>query len=191
MRTGPASLRLTNKHRHNGIAALLSSALVAAAIMIFSSPVTAAPNVAGTGAKTITVLGVDFQNDHAEFEATTSAERARIGALRKQFTEALSNASRYRFVEIPDDMSKLVSAAGNFGTCGECEITLGRQLGVEQVAWIHVQKVSNLILNMNVYIRDVSSGETVFLHSVDIRGNTDESWTRSLSYLIRNYLLTD
>jgi hypothetical protein len=29
-----------------------------------------------------------------------------------------------------------------------------------------------------------------FVHSVDIRGNTDESWMRSLTYLLSNYLLT-
>jgi hypothetical protein len=28
-----------------------------------------------------------------------------------------------------------------------------------------------------------------FVHSVDIRGNTDVSWTRSLKYLLDNYLL--
>ena len=28
-----------------------------------------------------------------------------------------------------------------------------------------------------------------FVRSVDIRGNTDESWSRSLTYLVKNYLL--
>ena len=42
-------------------------------------------------------------------------------------------------------------------------------------------KVSNLILNMNVYLADVASQKMAFVHSVDIRGNTDESWMRSLT----------
>jgi len=53
-----------------------------------------------------------------------------------------------------------------------------------------VQKVSNLILNMNVYIADVKSGRTVLTKSVDLRGNTDESWSRSLRYLVKNSVLT-
>jgi hypothetical protein len=38
-----------------------------------------------------------------------------------------------------------------------------------------VQKVSNLILNINVYMENAASGKMEFARSVDIRGNTDES----------------
>ena len=46
-----------------------------------------------------------------------------------------------------------------------------------------------LILNINVYLEDERSGKMQFAKSVDIRGNTDESWRRGLDYLLRNYLL--
>jgi hypothetical protein len=36
---------------------------------------------------------------------------------------------------------------------------------------------------------DVASRKLTFVHSVDIRGNTDESWKRGLAYLVKNYLL--
>ena len=52
-----------------------------------------------------------------------------------------------------------------------------------------VQKVSDLILNINVYMADVATGKLTFVHSVDIRGNTDKSWTRGIAYLVENYLL--
>ena len=52
-----------------------------------------------------------------------------------------------------------------------------------------VQKVSNLILNMNIYLRDVHTGQIVTAVSADLRGNTDESWSRAMSYLLRNRLL--
>ena len=51
-------------------------------------------------------------------------------------------------------------------------------------AW--VQKVSNLILNINIQIRDVQSGLIVLTRSVDIRGNTDVSWLRGVRYLARS-----
>ena len=54
-----------------------------------------------------------------------------------------------------------------------------------------VQKVSNLILNINVYMEDAESGTMKFARSVDIRGNTDEFWRRGLDYLLRNYLLRE
>jgi Protein of unknown function (DUF2380) len=36
---------------------------------------------------------------------------------------------------------------------------------------------------------DVASEKMTFVHSVDIRGNTDDSWRRSLNYLLENYFL--
>ena len=52
-----------------------------------------------------------------------------------------------------------------------------------------VQKVSNLILNINLYLRDVHTGRLIAAMSADLRGNTDESWSRTTSYLVRNRLL--
>jgi putative ABC transport system substrate-binding protein len=52
-----------------------------------------------------------------------------------------------------------------------------------------VQVPTNLILNINLYMENIASGQMEFARSVDIRGNTDESWRRGLEYLLRNYLL--
>ncbi len=43
--------------------------------------------------------------------------------------------------------------------------------------------------NMNIYLRDTNTGRLVTAMSADFRGNTDESWTRTTSYLLRNRLL--
>ena len=52
-----------------------------------------------------------------------------------------------------------------------------------------VQKVSNLIINMNIYLHDVQTGKPIAAMSADMRGNTDESWTRTMDWLIRNRVL--
>ncbi len=49
-----------------------------------------------------------------------------------------------------------------------------------------VQKVSNLILNINVRIEDVSTGAVLLQKSVDLRSNTDESWRRGVDALVRD-----
>ena len=46
-----------------------------------------------------------------------------------------------------------------------------------------------VILNENVHVRDVRSGKPVAQMSADMRGNTDESWSRTLDWLVRNRLL--
>ena len=52
-----------------------------------------------------------------------------------------------------------------------------------------MQKVSDLILNINVYAVDVVAKKLTFAHSVDVRGDTDKSWTRGMIYLVKNYML--
>jgi uncharacterized protein YeeX (DUF496 family) len=64
-----------------------------------------------------------------------------------------------------------------------------RDIDEREPARVTVQKVSNLILNINIYVRDASSGATIAAMSADMRGNTDESWSRTLDWLVRNRLL--
>ena len=79
--------------------------------------------------------------------------------------------------------------ASNLQACGGCDIQLARRIGAELAITGTVQKVSNLILNMNIYVREASSGATIAAMSADMRGNTDESWSRTLDWLVRNRLL--
>ena len=72
--------------------------------------------------------------------------------------------------------------------CNGCELDLAKRLGANLAAFGWVQKVSNLILNINLQIRDVATGRLVQAASTDIRGNTDESWEHGIRYLIKNRL---
>ena len=160
---------------------------VMAACVVF---VSALPAAADTPApKSVAMLGVSFQNDNEGYEPTSNAERARITALEAQFKLMLEASGGYNFVAMTPEVQAKINAGQPIGTCGGCEIGYGKALGANTVAWVQVQKISNLIMNMNVYIGDVASNKMLFIHSVDIRGNTDESWSRSMKYLLDNYLL--
>lgn len=73
--------------------------------------------------------------------------------------------------------------------CNGCELDIARKLGASQAGMGWVQKVSRLILNINLQVREVESGRLVKHGSVDIRGDTDESWRRGIDYLMRNRIL--
>jgi Protein of unknown function (DUF2380) len=139
--------------------------------------------------KAVAFLNVQFLNDHADLEPTTNAERVRLAAIESLFKAKLEASGRYKFVSIPADAAAKIAAGPDVGACGGCEFEYGKQLGADYVAWIVVQKVSDLILNLNVYMADIAARKLTFVHSVDIRGNTDESWTRGITYLVKNYLL--
>jgi hypothetical protein len=149
----------------------------------------AATDAPSEPAKSVALLNVQFLNDHEDLEPTTSAERARIALIASVFKAKLEASGRYTFVSIPADAAAKISAGPEVGACGGCEFGYGSELGADTVAWIVIQKVSDLILNINVYMADVAAKKMAFVHSVDIRGDTDESWTRGITYLVKNYLL--
>lgn len=81
---------------------------------------------------------------------------------------------------------KLRSSQGFLYRCDDCAEQVGRLLGVDLVMATWVQKVSELILNLNVQMYDVKAQKVAFSKSVDMRGNDDVSWTRAVSYLVRD-----
>jgi hypothetical protein len=56
------------------------------------------------------------------------------------------------------------------------------------VGW--VQKVSNLILNVNAGVKAVETGRLLLVRSVDMRGNTDASWERAARRLAQEIRAT-
>lgn len=111
----------------------------------------------------------------------TQAELDRLHRLSDQLRAEL--AKRYRIVDTAPVQAKLSGVISIRG-CNGCELDLARQLGAGELAYGWVQKVSNLILNINLVIEDVATGKELKADSVDIRGDTDESWSRGLHYLL-------
>lgn len=158
------------------------------AILALTSNFAAMP-VRAEEAKSVAMLGVFLQNDNEGYEPTSDAERARMAGLESQFKSMLESSNGYKFVTTTPEIKAAIAKGQMVGECGGCEIEFGKALGANTIAWVRVQKISNLIMNLNVYIADVRSNKMLFQHSVDIRGNSDELWSRSMAYLLKNYLL--
>lgn len=115
-----------------------------------------------------------------------SDEQTRLSALDTALRDALVHSGCC----VQVDLTPIAQQAQGIDlrSCGGCEMDMARKVGatISVTGW--VQKVSNLILNINVVARDVTTGKVISAGSVDIRGNTDESWSRGLSYLVRERL---
>jgi hypothetical protein len=92
-------------------------------------------------------------------EAARREDRRRIDLASAELAKELQRRNLYRVVE--------------------------GKTAAERVARCWVQKVSNLILNLNIEV-STEKGETVYMTSVDIRGNTDEAWLRGVRRLVDN-----
>lgn len=89
------------------------------------------------------------------------------------------------------DVSSVKAAAdgSNLQACGGCDVQFAEKLGADLVITGVMKKISTLILNLTIFVRDVHTGKLITGMNADFRGNTDESWTRATNYLIRNRLL--
>jgi hypothetical protein len=180
---GDAGDRVPSRTR--GKMFLLKAAALAAGLF-FGSVGIAGKAADNDGRSRVAFFGFRLLN--TSLESTTVAEDRRIHQLDELFRQKLDASGRFRIITIPPDMQKEVAAGPEISNCNGCERDFATRMDADWVAWGTVQKVSNLILNINVYMEDVRTGKLDFIKSVDIRGNTDESWRRGLDYMLRHYL---
>lgn len=114
-------------------------------------------------------------------------ERARLRLASEALRDGLAASGRLRPVDTAP-AAAAIAAAGYLHGCNGCALGIARDLGAELAVTGTVQKVSNLILNINVSVDEAATGRHVTGASVDIRGNSDRSWLRGVSYLVRNRL---
>ena len=122
-----------------------------------------------------------------EMDGARADEQQRLIRTGEQIRKGLADSGKFAILDIAP-VSDAAHAA-NLQACGGCDVDLAQKLGADLAITGVVQKVSNLILSLNIYLRDTRSGRLVTSMSADFRGNTDESWQRTASYLLRNRLL--
>lgn len=138
------------------------------------------------------ILDFEIEDDNlAQGAPVDTAENERRLALAHQgVQEALVLRGGLRVVDRREVADLIAQARRSqaLHTCNGCELELARAAGAQFVLVGWVQKVSNLILNMNAGVRNVRTGADVLTRSVDIRGNTDASWSRASARLAREVI---
>jgi Protein of unknown function (DUF2380) len=130
---------------------------------------------------------IDEMRQYESAQARRETDR-RLVLITSELVQEFARRDMYRVVD-PAPAAQLIEklkASYELRACNGCEIDIGKALGADRVALCWVQKVSNLILNINISVQSVPTGETVYAKSVDIRGNTDEAWLRGVRRLVDN-----
>jgi Protein of unknown function (DUF2380) len=159
------------------------------ALLVLLSLASPASDAVGAEGLRAAVFDLDFVDTSQEgASGTVRGDETRRLAL---ISDALRRLLAERGLTVVDlaPARERIAEAGPLTRCNGCDLDLARELGADIAFVGFVQKVSNLILKINVAARDTRDGQTVRAASVDIRGNTDESWSRGISYLVRNRLL--
>ncbi|MEF2552097.1 DUF3280 domain-containing protein [Aurantimonas sp. A2-1-M11] len=137
-----------------------------------------------------TVAIFDFELIDSSLEGSmmgeNAGEQARLQTLAPDLSEAIDSMPGYSVVDIAPVRER--AKKQYLQSCGNCSQTFARELGADIAVTGTVQKVSNLILNINAYAFDAKTGEPIARGSADIRSNTDQSWQRGIDYLWDNVL---
>jgi hypothetical protein len=141
------------------------------------------------GLPTIAVMEFELVDEQQEL-APAKSEYGRLEGLTALLRTELESRGIYRIVDVApaQPMIDELRARQNLRECNGCELDIGRALKADRVLLGWVQKVSNLILNVNIRIEDVATGRVVLQKSVDIRSNTEDSWRRGVRTLVNDMI---
>lgn len=145
-----------------------------------------------TGAEPRSLAVMDFEliDEMRQYETAQARQDTdrRLELITSELVREFRKRGMYRVVDNAPaaQLVAKLKASYHLRACNGCELDIGKALGADRVAICWVQKVSNLILNINIEVHGVSTGDTLYAKSVDIRGNTDEAWLRGVRRLVDN-----
>jgi hypothetical protein len=117
-----------------------------------------------------------------------AAEAERLSLITGLLRDRLADSGLYSLADLAA-ATPAIEKSPALKDCQRCAEEIARAAGAEIAVVGYVQKVSNLILNINITVSDAQTGRILAAGSADIRGNTDESWTRGVQWLVKNRLL--
>lgn len=135
----------------------------------------------------VAYLGLHFIDTSAEgaYNGARSDETSRTDMLAQMVADRFRTEG-FALLDlgpIAADLDAVINPADCYG----CELRMAAKLGADYVLVGEIQKVSNLILTMNLIMKDVATKTAVRAYSVDIRSNTDDSWRRGMRYILKNH----
>ena len=122
-----------------------------------------------------------------ELDGIREDQQRRLKLLDEEAVALFSETGRYELV----DWSPFAARIEEFSplrNCNGCDIDMAKEAGADYSVLGVVYKVSNLILEIHLYLRDVKTGQVINHMHTNIRGNTDRSWLRGLRWLMKNRL---
>src|SRR5260221_829773 len=138
--------------------------------------------------KSAAVMDFELINEMRDYETEDcrAAQQRRLALISDALRSEFDKRGLYRTVD-NNAAARLIAdqkAMQDLRNCNGCELDIGRALGADVIILGWVQKVSSLILNLNIEVKDVASGKTLYTKSVDLRSNSDKSWLRGIHYMV-------
>jgi hypothetical protein len=129
------------------------------------------------------VFDIELQDTSGEPNTPAQAERikATTEALRRELTET----GEYEAVDLNADSDR-IAKLGYQRSCVTCFMDVARERGADVAVFGTVNKISTLILSMDIKVLSVETGKEVARGIADIRGDNDRAWLRGMQWLVEH-----
>lgn len=115
------------------------------------------------------------------------AETKRLEMARDKLISMIEERGAYQSLDF-SAMKKEIQQAAPFDRCDGCEVEFGKKAGADVTILGVVNKSSEMLINMSLYVRDVASGKLKQSMLVSILQNDDAGWQRAIRHLVNNRL---
>jgi Protein of unknown function (DUF2380) len=92
------------------------------------------------------------------------------------------------FEVVDEDRVAKAVAAANPGTylrrCNGCERDIAASVGADHVAIGWLFKMSTLVMSLHVVVKEVATGNIIYAHTFDFRGDNEKAWQRAADYMV-------
>lgn len=129
---------------------------------------------------TLVLLEFEFVEEMQD-PRTAQSDQNRLVLVNDELNRQIEACAAFKLIDEAPATSIILQARSRMAylhRCNGCATKIGAAADAQFVLFPWVQKVSNLILNLNAEIRSAATDRVVVARSVDIRGNTDRSWMR-------------
>jgi hypothetical protein len=126
----------------------------------------------------------DYSHE-GELNGVRADETERLIITSNELRAALEKTGQFDLVDL-SSFDEEIAASRPLRTCQGCDVRMAQRAGAELLLMGFVYKVSNLILDITLYLRDARTGQVLQEAKTSIRGNTDETWRHGVRWLVRN-----
>jgi hypothetical protein len=135
--------------------------------------------------RTLAVFPVELWDTSGEGAKPDQAEKlAHATAI---LAKTLEQTGRYRPVDL-DPYKDAIEKTSPRYNCNGCWRPIANEAGAQFAVLSTIHKVSSLISSFDISIADLQTGKLVAYASGQFRGDDDQSYTRSIAFLVREEL---
>ena len=118
----------------------------------------------------------------------SKAETERLGRISADLAARIEKDGRYSLAG-DAALAAEIEAKAPISKCNGCEDDIAKAAGASLALVAVVEKLSDLLFNFKLYLRDVPAQKLTAVMSITVQGSTDEAWLRGVRYLAERQLL--